>query len=177
MGDGLEGLDAWVARQRADDAIEARARAGWLRRQAEEEATWLGVLRDLIGDEVTLATAAARTWHGIIVDVGVGYLAIEWPRHRLLARPDAVAWVKLNVRRRPPTGDQCPQDNDLALALTRELHEEPAVTLWFGAGAEPMRGHLVGVSREVVTVRPAHGPATVVARLQSVSEVLLATSG
>ena len=177
MGDGLDGLDAWATRQRADEAIGARARAGWLRRQAEDEATWLGALGDLVGcGDVTVTMIGGRTWRGSVLGVGSGYCALELGDSHVLVRPDSITTLTASGGR-PPTGDRVPIPNELAHALAAELYREPFVTLWFGATAEPVRGRLIAVSDEVVTLRLVEGPAAVVARLQSVSEVLLATSG
>ncbi len=178
MGDELGDIDAWAAQQRADDAIGARARAGWLRRQAEEEATWLGTLTDLMGrGEVSLTTLGGRTWRGVLAHVGSSYCALEMSHQRLLVRAEAIAAVHAAFAEHPPTGDEAPVPNELAHVLAAELLREPVVTVWFAAAGEPIRGQLVAVSDEVVTLRRVQGAATVVARLQSISEVLLATSG
>ena len=173
-----DNLDAWAAQQRADDAIETRARSVWLRRQAEEEATWLGTLADLVDrGEVALTTIGGRIWRGVLADVGSSYCALEFERNRVLVRLEAITTIRFAMAERPPTGERVPAPNELAHALAAQLYREPLVTLWFGAAPDPIHGRLVAVSDEVVTLRRVQGAATEVARLQSISEVLLATSG
>jgi len=58
-------FEAWLADLRVTDAVYARARAGWLERQAAEEATFVGVLADLEYSLRATATATEKSTFGM----------------------------------------------------------------------------------------------------------------
>ncbi len=81
-GPGLspfEEIERWAAEARARDAVDARVRERWLRRQAEEEATFAGLLLDLAERQVgvVVTTTANRRHTGVVEAVGADFVALR----------------------------------------------------------------------------------------------------
>jgi hypothetical protein len=171
--------DAWAAEQRADAAIAGKSRSRWLARQAAEEATFAGVLVDLSerGEEVVVRTGAGRSHRGRLTLVSEALVVIETASARV-----AVPFDRMGAVRREgdftegPTGDRHPIGGPaLGTWLAALVGDRPIVAL--SLDSEPLRGELLAVGVDVVTLRLGARATTVHVRLQSVSEVLLATSG
>jgi len=179
--DELGGLEAWVAEQRTDDAIAARARAGWLRHEAEQSATWVGVLLDLAerAGRLLVQTVDGRSWSGTAELVSHDHLEMSTAGGRLLVRHDACAWVQVHDPLGAPTGDRAPRrSSGIAEALAELAATRCELVVWAGRAGEPVRGRLLSASPETLALRPGRGPAVAIVRVQSISEVLVpATSG
>ncbi|MFP5308021.1 MAG: hypothetical protein ACLGIR_00395 [Actinomycetes bacterium] len=143
---------------RLAEAVRERAEAR-LRRQVDvDAATLAGTLRDLAerGAPVSIDTTAGRRHRGQLVGLAADHLVLLAAGARVLVRLDAVAVV----RPRPGSGgDVAAGDRgagvDLLLteALARLAADRPTVVA-VPAGAEPVRGILLAVGGDVVTLRP-----------------------
>lgn len=173
--------DAWAAEQRADAAIAGRSRSRWLARQAAEEATFAGVLVDLAerGDEVVVRTRAGRSHRGRLTLVSEALVVIETASARVAVPFDRMGAVRRDgASTEGPTGDRRPIGGPaLGTWLAALVGDRPIVALSLDGDSEPLRGELLAVGVDVVTLRLGARATTVHVRLQSVSEVLLATSG
>jgi len=161
--DALRGAMAgWAADQRADHAVHARGRAGWLRRQAAEAATLAGVLIDLAerGAPVTLETHAGP-YDGPVEVVTTGLCAL---RRRdggvtLVALPAVTAVHSPDVL---STGDRVPViDLDMAGALSALCADRSAVTIAMVGGSQ-VAGALETVGTELLSVVAGRGSVLVV---------------
>jgi hypothetical protein len=157
-----EALAGWAADARADEAARARAREGWLRRQAETEATFTGLLVDLAERhaEVVLDLAAgehvARGWlRAVGRDVVV--LATRAGRPCLVATT-AIVGVRAVAESGLPaaSGDRnAPLTIGLADALGLLAGERAPVQLVLAPGGRTVTGVLLAAGVDVVTVQPA----------------------
>jgi hypothetical protein len=91
-------VERWAAEARARDAADARMRERWLRRQAEEEAAFAGLLVDLAerGVAVIVTTSGGRHHVGRVEAVGTDFAALATTGARTtLVSSAAVAAVRL----------------------------------------------------------------------------------
>lgn len=170
------GLAAWFAHAVADAAIDVRRHTAWLARQAEESATFPGVLVDLAerGRPVVVATTDGRTWRGVPIAVGRDVVVLDDDGGRaVLVRLGAIGWV------RPQPGDGAPRlgrvatgDVSLAELLADVAPNRPRAVLVAG-GAEPVTGELRAASTEVVEVRLDGSGGTALVPSASVTSALL----
>lgn len=149
MARPVDPFDELADESRAADAVRRRTHARWLRQQAAEGATLVGVLVDLSerGDVVSLRSVSGRTHRGAVSFVGGDHVVVgdaTWVR---LA---AIAAVRFE-------GDIASGDRAAARAtrLVESLSElapdQPAVVVVTFDGT-PMRGELVGAGTDVVTL-------------------------
>lgn len=157
----LAALTAWSADTRTREAVAARTRERWLRQQAQEEATWLGVLVDLAerGSDVTVGLDG-RSASGRLVGVGADLC--------VLAHAGGTTLIALAHVRSVRAGDTSPaagSDRRPALqvslpeALAALAAERDPVAVTLGGGGE-LRGVLVAVGADVVTLRSRSRPWT-----------------
>lgn len=183
--DGAEagGVDRWVADARADEALEARRRALWARQQAEEDASFRGLLVELAERDTTVVvrTNDGRQHRGTVRSVGADWCAFE-------TDGGGVVWLALgalaSVRPEPggnslPAGDRSlDADVNLLDALTDLVVDRTLVVVRVSGDADPMRGRIVSVGRDVARLAAdSPGREPVVVRVQAISEVWLAESG
>jgi hypothetical protein len=154
-GDALaRALERLAAETRADDAAADRRRAGWLGRQAEEEATLAGVLVDLAErrEAVALTTIAGRTHRGWVRAVGRDFVALRADVGAdVLARFDGI--VRIATRsRQAVVGDRALLlETDFATTV-RSLGGLRLRVL-VAAGSEAVVGELRWVGLDVAAVR------------------------
>jgi len=172
--DVVEFLD----RARADDAAQARSRRRWLRHQAEEGATLVGTLVDLAerAATVVLATTGGRRWTGRLVDVVDDALVLEAPGARVLVATWALASVRVPDGGAPADGARAPATRTSLLDLLAVATEERREIVVHPGAGEAVRGRLLAVGVDVLTVRSAAGGTTYVAAT-SVSEAAVLASG
>ncbi|MGI9023309.1 MAG: hypothetical protein ACR2HV_08790, partial [Acidimicrobiales bacterium] len=94
----LDEVERWAAEARARDAADARVRERWLRRQAEEEAAFAGLLVSLAerGVPVIVATTGGRHHVGRVEAVGADFTVVTTTGDRsTLVSLAAVAAVRL----------------------------------------------------------------------------------
>lgn len=193
-GDGggwwdIDDVERWAAGARARDAVDARVRERWLRRQAEDDAGFAGLLVDLAerASTVVVVTAAGRALVGAVEAVGADFVAVGTPGGRTtLVALGGVAAVKVAPgagRRAAPTGPAAdsrpappPRSVTLANVLAHVVERRPRVQVY--AGAALVAGELRAVGADVATVHTdGNPPGLSYVRLASVSEVSLLDSG
>lgn len=177
--DLLSRLARFAAGAAADEAAAARARERWLRRAADEEATFAGVLLDLAerSAPVVVGGRAGRRHRGLLRAVGVDFCAVRTADGADVVLPFAgIASVRPEPRAEPPSGDRAVRvDVELAEALAVLAEERPRVLVVTLADADGVAGELRSVGRDVLVLRldgPARAPAYV--PLASLAELRLA---
>jgi hypothetical protein len=172
LGEGIGArLERWAADARVEAAARRRARERWLRQQAEEEATFAGVLIDLgeHGVEVALHTRTGRVHRGRVGVVGadfVGLLAsVGSPGlgggagEEVLVALDSVTSVRMQAGARLVTGDRVLTSRlSLAEVIIALAAERERVVLVLADGGETVAGVLQSVGQDMVVVRLADGP-------------------
>jgi hypothetical protein len=172
-------LEAWLADLQVDEAARARARTAWLARQADEEATFVGVLADLAERRraVVVETASARRHHGAVQVVGRDFCALRTDRSvEVLVRHAFVVSV------RPAPGEPRASGDRLlapvvtfrdALAVLADAGARIHTTGW---GGVTLSGELQRVGRDVLCLRSDDRGVCYV-RLASLGEVSVVESG
>jgi hypothetical protein len=155
----LAELARWAAQTRADDTARGRSRERWLRQQAAEEATFIGVALDLAERRagVAIGTANGRTVRGTLSAVARDFWLIDGDGvPTLVATPYVVS-----IRPLPGSdgGDATGDRTDvlgmrLVDALTAIAADRPTVRLAVVGDTEVVRGELRTVGADVLTVRP-----------------------
>jgi hypothetical protein len=152
-------LDRWVADARIDDAARRRTSERWLRQQAEEEASFAGVLVDLAerGAVVTVhvGTQPGRAHRGLISLVGRDFVRVEVPgAGAVLVASAMVSSVRIDRAGTPVTGDRA-VTTQLALAevLTGLAAERERALFVPAGGWAPVCGTVESVGQDVVVVR------------------------
>jgi hypothetical protein len=150
-------LERWVAEARSADAAAARTRERWLRVQADESATFVGVLLDLAerGTPVVIHGRGGRRHRGAIAAVAADFCALRTSGGRdVLLTFLGIGSVRPDSRSPGPSGDRALHaDLGLAEMLSVLAADRPRVLIVTTADAEGVAGELRSVGRDVVTVR------------------------
>ena len=188
----LADVERWAAEVRARDAADARVRERWLRRSAEDEAAFAGVLLDLAERGVTavVTTSSGRRHPGRVVAVGADFVAVRTDGDRTtLVALGALASVRVNglgapmhrgpqaaARSAPQPGEARSVSVSVADVLAHAAGRRPRVQVHCGEAT--LTGELRSVGTDVVTLR-ADGdpPGQAYVSLASVSEISLLDSG
>lgn len=182
-------VERWAAEARALHAADARSRERWLRRQAEEGATFAGAVVDLAERRVpvVIVTTTGRRHSGTLAGVGEDFVAVRTSSSQTaLVATGAISAVHPtphgHVPGPPATGSDDPRETllDVTLAdvLAQAAGHSPRVQVHFHGASEPVAGELHAVGVDVLTLRtapPFAGFAYL--RLASVSEISLLDSG
>ena len=183
----FEEIERWAAEARARDAVDARVRERWLRRQAEEEATFGGLLVDLAERKVTVVvtTTGGRRHVGPVEAVGADFVAVWASGGRrtivALAYVAAVAVAAGGEGRERAAGDGGVRSSrsvtvTVADVLAHAVERRPRVQVV--AGGAGLVGELRSVGTDVVTVHTdGDPPALAYLSLPSLSEVSFLDSG
>jgi hypothetical protein len=176
--DLIDRLDRWAADARVDEAVQRRTRERWLRHQADQAATFTGVLVDLAerGAPVALQLLGGTSVVGALRTIGADFCALRVAGTTSLVVLDAVSTVRGAPASSSLSGDRVTAcelrfvDVVSELANDRErVHVVPA-----GAGA-PLTGQLRAVGQDIATIRcDGDPPATVYVRLAAVGHLSLA---
>lgn len=168
-------LERLAAETRADDAAASRRRTAWLGRQAEEEATFAGVLLDLADRDraVVLHTQSGRVHRGWIEAVGTDFVGVRTATgHRTFLRLDTVATVRGQQAEVDTTGDRpLVVEADLTTLLRSLGPSRPRVVLVVGSGGASVSGELRWVGLDVLAVRLDGGSARTYVPLTAITEV------
>ena len=177
--DFLSSLDHLVADALAEETARERSQTRMLRQIAEEEATFVGVARDLAerGAVVVARTSSGRTHRGRVLAVGRDFVVV-----RDGGGPPAFLALGAVSSFRPQPGAAtvdtaggraAPLDVSLAALLVGLAADRPRV-LVATVGDEPVAGQLRSVGLDVLTVR-LDGDAALRAhvRIDAVTELLL----
>jgi hypothetical protein len=172
-------LEAWLAGLRVDEAAQARSRAAWLQRQAEEEATFVGVLVDLAEREraVILETTAGRRQQGTLRVIGEDFCGLRTgQRTDVLVRYGAVLAVRPAPGEAGPVGDRLIAPSILFADAMAALADAGARVQVVSQGGAPTAGELRSVGVDVAVLR-LDDRSHVYVRLASVGEVSVVESG
>jgi hypothetical protein len=194
LGEGISArLERWAADARVEVAARRRARERWLRQQAEEEATFGGVLIDLgeHGVEVALHTRTGRAHRGRVGVVGADFVGLLPSSPGLggshgvpvgdevLVSLDSVTSVRMQAGARLVTGDRVLTSRlSLAEVITGLAAERERVVLVLAEAGETVAGILQSVGQDMVVVRLADGmpgarPPTAYVALAAIVEVVI----
>jgi hypothetical protein len=172
---GGDELAHWLAEARVDEAAAARARERWLRQQAGEEATLVGVLLDLAeqGSSVVVESAGARRQRAVITAVAEDFCALRTDQggDSLVAYPGITSVAPLDDV--PSSGDR-PRALDMTLveALGVIAAERPRVLVISRNGAG-RAGELSSVGRDLITLRTDGAPRHVYLPVSAIAEVAI----
>jgi hypothetical protein len=180
----LDDIERWVADARADEAAGERVRERWLRQQAEEDASFAGVLLDLAerGLTVTVTGVSGRRHQGRVAALGADFVALRTETGRLtLLALDAVARVRLAPPARGVSGssrDVGDRSREVTLGevLAQAAGHRPRLSVH--CGADHLLGQLRAVGADVLSLAvDDHPTGMTYARLGSVSEISFLDSG
>jgi hypothetical protein len=150
-------LDRWLADARSTDAAAARARARWLRLQAEESATFAGVLVDLAErrTSVVVQGSGGRRHRGVVALVAADFCVVRTDMGRdVLIAYRGIGSVRPDVRSDLPVGDRTVRTElGLAEMLNIVAAERPRVLITTLADREGVAGELRSVGRDLVAIR------------------------
>jgi len=180
VGGGLDArLHRWASEARVDEAARRRAREWWLRRQAEEGATLVGVLADLLeaGTAVTVHTSSGRQHGGRVRALGADFVAVGAPTGLVLVALDAVTSLRTPPGEPPVVGDRSldgaasgPLLRDVAAGLAADRERVLLVT----RDGEAVAGVLRSVGQDVAVVRGGgEPPVTCYVALDAIAELVL----
>lgn len=173
----LADLAGWAADRRVDEAAESRSGEAWLRRQAEEEARFTGLVLDLAeqGAVVTVRTTAGRQHRGVVAAVADDFLVL----HAAGGRPVFLPYRAVAVVRAAGGGDgiassrPAPLRTRLVYALGGMAGDRPRVLVVMD-GDETISGELRSAGVDLVVLRLEGSPPSLVhLRVDAVNEVTL----
>jgi hypothetical protein len=181
LGDGLSTqLELWVAEARAEDAVRRRVAERWLRQQAEENGTLVGVLVDL-GERrapVALHTRSGRVHRGQVTLVGADFTGLTVAgAGEVLVAFAAVSSVRTGPGEALVSGDRnIVTRRTLSEMVVNLAAERERAMLVPVDGTEPVCGTVRVVGQDVVTVqldgdRPARS-AVAYLPLPAIGEVI-----
>ena len=174
--------DRFAADAREQEAVASRAREGWLRQAAGEDATLSGTLLDLAerGTAVLLTLRSGRRHRVAIWRVASDCIAVRHDDGR-------VSWLALDaiaVVAGEPGGQALPvgtrhveSDVTLSGVMGDLVADQATVALFVADMTDALRGRLVGGGRDVVRLATAGPAPEVVIAVQALSEVVLVDSG
>ncbi len=164
-GEWAARLERWAAEARVDAAAESRAREQWLRRQAEEEGSFAGMLADLADRAVPvrLHLRAGGPFAGRVRALGADLVAVaaDDPRAGVaVVVLGAVCSVRTGPGVRAVSGDRSVPHSSLRMAdvlvgLAAEREPVRVVT----ADGETIAGLVGAVGQDVATLRTGTGVA------------------
>jgi len=181
LGEGGDRFARWTAEARVEEAARARAREGWLRRQAEESASLAGVVADVLerGAPVTVHTRAGGRHAGVVRAVGSDVVVLgagPGPGGEVLVPLAAVTSLRAGPGDGPVVGDRPTGDGPTLVDLLADLAAERAAVRVVTVGGDAVAGELRAVGRDVLVVAPSGGGAAYVA-LGAVAEVAVGSPG
>lgn len=144
--------------QRLADAIAERAGQRDLTARATEMATMAGTLRDLAERHagIIVTTTSGRAYQGSALGVSADHLVLATGAgQRVFARLDAVSVVRPDPTARAPLaqGERDPAQDVLLLErCARWVADRPVVALAVTGAADLLRGRLLAVAEDLVTV-------------------------
>ena len=166
-----------------DDAAAARSRERWLRQEAEDGATFEGLLCDLadLGAGVTVSCHSGSSHAGRVVEVAAGCFVLALgDGARAVLEVGAVAAVRPDPDHRlgAAAGNRVPPSaRTIDEVLRSELDRRPRIRV-VSAGGPPLTGRLLAVGLDVVTVALEGADRSVCyIPSSSLSEVVLFASG
>ena len=180
--DGLGDLERWAADARAREAADERVRERWLRAQAEEEASFAGVLLAAAERRATVlaTTSVGRRHRGVVTGVGTDFAAVEAASGVLtLLSLRTLADLRVMDRRAHAATGSTEGDRALGVCLADVLAQAvgPRPRISVLAGAASVVGDLRAVGTDVLTMRTDGAAGVAYVGLASVSEISFLASG
>ena len=145
-----------------DHAVATRRSRRQLEQVESELATFVGTLRDLAerGVVVALHCDDDRRFQGVVIAVATDHVVMATPAgqrvHLLLEAIHAVRVEPDDAAGIPRSSRDAAQDLLLLERIARWLADPPDVALFITGRLEPVRGRLVAVGEDVVTIRGDH---------------------
>jgi hypothetical protein len=178
LGEGLAArIDRWAADARVDEAARRRTRERWLRQQAEEEGSLVGVLADVAerGAPASVHVRSGRQHRGEVWALGRDFVAVRSAAADVIIALTALTSVRTRPGEAPTVGDRRIATSLRLGDVLAELAAERATALLVvGDGHDAVAGTLRSVGHDVVVVRLAGDPAgTAYVPLDAVAEVVL----
>ena len=169
-------LARWAADAAVDEAARARARARWLRVQADESASLAGTLMTLAerAQAVVLDVADQRLG-GLVVGIGDDFVAMRTDiGQHVLVRTEVIAAVRAGPGAAVVVGDRSPLlEVGLAGVLVPMAADRPTVLVRTTA-ATSIRGELRAAGTDVIRIRvDADPPATAWVPVAAIAVVVL----
>lgn len=153
-----------------EHAVEERRRLREQLDRAADVATWVGTLRDLAESRspVTLSVVGGRTRRGAVTAVGSDVLVVATPAgDRLLIRLDQVraVYIESSASSASPGAGPAPARGHRGPAsprrfltvLSSAVEHDPLVSLWLEGLPDPLRGRVLGMGEDVLSLRPGEG--------------------
>ena len=174
--------DRFAADAREREAAASRAREGWLRQAAGEEATLGATLLDLAerAAPAVLTLRSGRRHRVTVWRVGADCISVRHDDGR-------VSWIALGAvavvagepggRPVPVSTRRAESEVTLLDVLSDLVADQATVALFVADMTDALRGRLVGGGRDVVRLATAGATTEVVVAVQAVSEVALVDSG
>ncbi len=174
--------DRFAADAREQEAVASRAREGWLRQSAGDDATLSGTLLDLAerGTAVLLTLRSGRRHRVAIWRVASDCVAVRHDDGR-------VSWLALGAiavvagepggRALPVSTRRVESEVTLGDVMGDLVADQATVALFVADMTDALRGRLVGGGRDVVRLATTGPAPEVVIAVQAVSEVALVDSG
>jgi hypothetical protein len=158
----IQAFATWAAEHRAGQAAEARSRERWLRHQVAETATLTGTLVDLAeqGADATLVVGTRNATGRLVGVGGDGCVLADRAGGVTIVALARIAAIRVAGRRRgtgEATGDRAPAGEWTLLDALGALASERTPVQLSLAGGEVVRGDLVSVGEDVLTLRTGAG--------------------
>lgn len=178
--DLTDSLLRWSAEARVDEAVRARSREQWLRRQAAEGTSFVGVLADLAerGRPVVVHSSTGRRHTAQIRAIGVDFVALSTATGvDVLIRLGAIVAVRSQPGEAPAMSGRTPQVQLHFLEAVAAVAEERARVLVGTATTDSFTGELRSVGSDVLTLRiDGDRDATAYVPLDAVLELAVVAS-
>ena len=153
----LADLARWTSDALTGEAVQSRMRERWLRRQAEEDARFAGLLLDLSegGAGVAVRTTAGRSLHGDIAAVARDFCVVRHAGMATFLAFSAIASVRPEPGYRAGEASSeraAPVSAGLGEVLAGLVGERPRVRVVVDGGGDALAGELRSVGADVVTL-------------------------
>lgn len=153
----MDTLARWSAEARVDEAARSRSRERWLRRQAEEESTFHGVLADLAdrGRSLLFHGVAGRRHRGVIVAMGQDFVAVSTDQgHQVLLTIRGIRSLRPQARESEVmSGRSLSLDYGFAEAVAALAEDRPRVLVVTAEVEGAFSGELRSVGQDVISLR------------------------
>lgn len=174
----LDGLERWLADERADALIARRRQTYWRQQRRDEAVRLAGVLRDACerGLRVVITTASGREHRGRIAGVGRDAVMVTTGAAMVLIRRAAVTALQVGRDvRLDGQRDVTPEGLDFTSALAALVESGRRLAV-ITDGGTAFTGEAVNVGEDVVVLR-LDNRDLVYAAVHAISEVVATGSG
>ncbi len=158
-------------------AAAGRRRRHWLQHQANESATWAGILVEFTdrGTALVVHLVNGHVHRAMVTEVGADFVTLAVGRQRRLVSLASIIAVEAPAGQQPVTGSvdalDAPDSPRLAHRLRVEATAQARLTV-ITSDARTVTGTLVNVGHDLVLIRSA-GAAVLYLPLAAIVEVVL----